>query len=130
MERSLLVKEVLACIAQINVGAKYLMIKENMKKIYSHGEISFVTIDKLPEGLEEAKTNVFAKGKTGNSHTFEGGKIYLKNEGQFVVGYFEAIGTKLYHPEHSQKGAELPDGVYQIKRQNEFTPEGLVPVID
>ena len=57
-----------------------------MTKIYSHGEISFVTIDKLPEGLEETKTNVFAKGRTGNSHTFKGGEIYLKNNGQFVIG--------------------------------------------
>jgi hypothetical protein len=101
-----------------------------MKKIYSHGEISFITIDKLPEGLEETKTNVFAKGNTGNSHTFEGGKIYLKNNGQFIIGYFEAHNTKLYHDEHSPEGAELPDGVYEIRRQNEYTPEGLVPVID
>lgn len=32
MERSLLVKEVLACIAQINVGARCITIKENMKQ--------------------------------------------------------------------------------------------------
>lgn len=101
-----------------------------MKQIYSHGEISFIKIDKLPDGLVETNTDVFAKGKTGNSHKFNGGKIYLKNGGQFIVGYFEAKGTKLYHPEHSPKGAELPDGVYEIRRQNEHTPAGLVPVVD
>lgn len=101
-----------------------------MKKIYSHGEISFVTIDKLPEGLEETKTNVFAKGRTGNSHTFKGGKIYLKNNGQFIIGYFEAKNTKLYHDEHSPKGADLPDGVYEIRKQSEFINGELRQVID
>lgn len=99
-------------------------------RIYSHGEISFVTIDKLPNGLTEINTNVFAKGKTGNSHTFKGGKIYLKNKGQFIVGYFEAKGTKLYHPEHSPKGAKLPDGVYEIRKQSEWVNGELKQIID
>lgn len=101
-------------------------------KIYRHGEIGFLEIDKLPEGLTESKTSTFATGSHGNDHTFKGGKLYLleKMEGQ-TIGYLEAKNTSLYHPEHSPNGeAKLPDGVYELKKQVEFTPEGLVPIID
>jgi hypothetical protein len=101
-----------------------------MKKIYSHGEISFLTIDKLPEGLEKSKTDVFAKGRTGNNHTFKGGDIYLKNINEYIFGYFVAKNTKLYHPEHSPKGVELPDGVYEMRRQVEFINGELKQIID
>ena len=97
---------------------------------YRHGEICFVKVDSIPEGLEPTKTNIFAKGKTGNSHTFKGGEIYLQNEGMYIIGYLKAKNTKLYHSEHSPEGAKIPDGNYQLRRQVEHTPEGLKPVID
>ena len=101
-----------------------------MIKAYRHGEIVLEKIDKLPENLKEEKTNILVKGRTGNSHTFKGGKIYIKNVDTFIFGYFEAKNTKLYHPEHSPDGAKLPDGYYQLRKHNEYTPEGLIPVID
>ena len=102
-----------------------------MNKAYRHGEICFLSIDKLPKGLKETKTKIIETGSHGNSHTFDNGKIYLKKEGQFVIGYFKAKNTSLFHPEHSPKGeAKLPDGSYQILKQAEHTPAGLLPVID
>jgi hypothetical protein len=100
------------------------------KQIHRHGEVCFIKIEKLPKGLIETKTNVFAKGNTGNSHTFKGGKIYLKNEGQYIIGYFKAKDTKLYHTEHSPNGVELPDGTYEIRKQSEFINGELRQVID
>lgn len=100
------------------------------KQAYRHGEIVFVKIDKLPENLVATKTDVFAKGNTGNSHTFKGGKIYLKNEGQYIIGYFKASKTKLYHTEHSPKGVSLPDGMYEIRKQSEFINGELRQIVD
>ena len=100
------------------------------KQVWSHGEIGFVKIDKLPEGLEVSKTNTFAKGNEGNSHTFTGGKIYLKNVNEFVFGYFVAKNTKLFHPQHSPKGCALPDGVYELRKQNEFINGEMRVVVD
>ena len=61
-----------------------------MKKVYAHGEVAFVTIDKLPEGLEENNTDIFAKGNTGNNHTFKGGKFYPKKF-MFYFLYFKTF---------------------------------------
>jgi hypothetical protein len=99
------------------------------KQCIRHGEVVFVKIDKIPN-LEETKTNVFAKGKTGNNHTFKGGKIYLKEIDQHVFGYFKADKTKLYHVEHSPKGASIPNGNYELRRQVEFINGELKQVVD
>lgn len=71
------------------------------------------------------------KGQTGNSHLFDNGSIFLKEVNQYVFGYFKAKNTTLFHPEHGKDGkAKLPDGLYELRRQVEYTPNGLVPVID
>ena len=107
------------------------ILKNNKLQIREHGEISFIEIDKLPEGLTQTKTNIFAKGHTGNNHTFKGGKIYLKNIDSHVIGYFEAKNTKLYHNEHSPKGeAVLPNGFYEIRKQSEIVNGELKVVQD
>jgi hypothetical protein len=99
-------------------------------KIYRHGEIGLVKISKLPKGLELAKTNILATGSHSNSHTFDKGRLYLKNVNDYVFGYFVAKDTKLFHPEHSPKGCKVKDGIYELRKQQEFTPQGLVPVQD
>ena len=99
-------------------------------KAYRHGEILILKIKSIPKGLKEEKTNVLMTGSHGNSHTFTSGKIYLKQDGQ-TFGYLRAKNTTLLHPEHGVKGkAKIADGNYQLIKQVEFTPSGLVPVID
>jgi hypothetical protein len=102
------------------------------KKLFRHGELGFLKISSLPKGLKETKTNILMSGSHGNSHTFYNGKLYMKKENDFVFGYFRSKNTNLLHPEHSPKigDAKLPDGNYQLIKQQEFTPQGLVPVVD
>lgn len=101
-------------------------------KNYRHGEIALLGVDKLPKGLKESKTNVLTAGSHGNSHTFNKGKLYLKNEDNGVFGYFVADGTSLLHPEHSPKvgDAKIADGIYKLIKQVEFLPDGFKTVID
>lgn len=102
-------------------------------KAYRHGEILFVKTKTVPKDIKQSKTNIIETGSHGNNHTFSGGSLYLLLERQdFTIGYLRAKDTTLYHPEHgNEKGeAKLPDGNYEIRKQQEFTPEGLVPVID
>jgi len=106
-----------------------------MKKAFRHGEIAFVKIDKLPDGLTNNKSKILMKGSHGHDHTFDKGEMYLKKVNEFVFGYFVAKDTTLFHQEHGVgkgklKKAELPDGVYELRKQQEFTPDGLKPVID
>jgi len=100
-------------------------------KALRHGEIAFVSIPELPKGLKQEDTKVIVTGSHGNSHTFDNGKLYFKKESDHVIGYFEAKNTTLFHAEHGKDGkASLPNGVYQLRKQTEHTPSGLVPVID
>ncbi len=107
------------------------MEKAKMNKIYRHGEIGFLKVRSIPK-LPESKTNTIMSGSHGHAHTFNGGKLFLtESKDQYEVGYLEAENTTLLHPEHGKNGkAKLPDGKYKIIRQVEFTPQGLIPVID
>jgi hypothetical protein len=101
-------------------------------KAFRHGEIMFVE-SKIPS-LEESKTDTIIKGSNNNPHTFKGGKLYLKSEGNYIIGYFQAKDTTLYHAEHGEgkglKQAKLPDGDYEIRRAVEKVNEELIPVKD
>jgi hypothetical protein len=99
------------------------------KRLYRHGELGLLVISTLPKGLKETKTNVLMTGSHSNSHTFDKGKIYLKSDGQ-TFGYLVADNTKLFHPEHSPKGAKIKDGIYQLIKQQEVTPDGFRPIVD
>lgn len=103
-----------------------------MEKAYRHGEVLLVKIEKLPEGLTASKEKVFMVGSHGNNHSIDNGTIYFKKDGDFVFGYLKAKNTNLIHPEHKDKSgkASIEDGFYKLIKQQEFTPEGLVPVID
>jgi hypothetical protein len=108
-----------------------------MKKIpaYRHGEILFIGTDKIPDGLKYKKTNTLLVGSGSNPHTFKGGKFYDYNSG-IIFGYFEAKNTKLYHKEHGNKQvgglkeAILSDGIYELRRGQEFISSELKPIID
>lgn len=101
-----------------------------MNKAYRHGDFCLIKIDKLPK-LEATKTNILLNnGSGGHDHTFTGGTFYAKKEGDFLLGYFEAKNTKLFHPEHSPDGAEIEDGVYEARHQVEFTHDCMKEVID
>ena len=100
-------------------------------KMYRHGEIGLVKIEKLPEDLKLSESKTIMVGSHGNHHTFDNGKLYLKKEGDYSFGYLVAKNTTLFHPEHGKKGrAKILNGTYQLYKQNEFTPAGLVPIRD
>lgn len=102
------------------------------QKGYRHGENLLILIDSLPEGLEKANTKIFMTGSHGHNHSIDQGEIYFKNESEFHYGYLVAKDTSLLHEEHSPNigDAKIEDGVYKLIKQNEFTPSGLIPVID
>lgn len=71
-------------------------------------------------------------GSHGNNHNIDKGELYFKKESNFIFGYLVAQNTTLLHPEHGDKNGEakIEDGIYKLIKQNEFTPEGLIPVQD
>ena len=110
---------------------------EKTVKMYRHGEIGFLQIEKLPEGLTPSETKCIMSGSHGNSHTFDDGVIYLKQIDTYVFWYLVAKNTKLFHPDHGEKVenselrvAYLPDGIYELRKQQEVINLELKPVID
>ena len=102
------------------------------QKAYRHGEIALVKIDSLPDGLKASTSKVLMIGSHGNNHSIDNGVFYPVKEEGFVFGYLEAKDTNLLHPEHKDEtgGAKIEDGFYKLVKQTEFTPEGLIPVVD
>lgn len=102
-------------------------------KGYRHGEILLAKTDTLPDGLTKSKTNIFMVGSHGHNHSIDNGDLYLFDpKDDFSFGYLVANNTSLLHEEHSPNigDAKIEDGIYKLIKQQEFTPEGLVPVID
>lgn len=103
-----------------------------------HGDMALIGIDKLPQGLTASDTTVLMKGSGGNDHSFKNGVFYPKPSGDNVIGYFEAQGgCYLLHPDHGKKKgntklrtANVTAGLYEVRRQNEQTHEGMRPVVD
>lgn len=97
-------------------------------KAYRHGENLLLKIDKIPDEAQEQLSNVFATGSSNNNHSITTGKLFKYDDDL----YLEAKDTSLIHPEHSPNigDAQIEDGFYKIITQVEYTPEGLVPVVD
>lgn len=104
------------------------IIQTDKNIAYRHGECCILKIDKLPKEAKATKEKVFARGSRGHDHSISSGILYKKDGKQ----YLKAENTNLLHPEHSPKvgDAKIEDGFYQIIGQVEYTPDGLVPVID
>mgnify|MGYP007100110735 CR=1 FL=1 len=107
-------------------------------KNFRHGDMILCQIEKLPEGLKgTAKKKVLHTGSSENNHSFDNGMFYPKKDGEFILGYFVAKKTTLFHPEHGKKikgkrlrESQIEDGIYEVRRQNEITHVGMRPVED
>lgn len=107
-----------------------------MQRVVRHGDLALVKVEKLPEGLEPSTTKTLMQGVNKNNHDVKNGTVYLKDVDQFVFGYLVAgENCTLIHPDHGAgkgplKTAELPAGIYELRRQFEETHEAFKPVID
>lgn len=98
-------------------------------KVFRHGDLLLVKIKSLPKGLNKPeKTKTILSGSHGHNHDYDNGKLYFKKVDDYVFGYFVAKDTVIDHPEHGK--AEIPNGTYELRRPQEFTPEGLKLIID
>ncbi|MCK9578813.1 hypothetical protein M0R01_05020 [bacterium] len=108
-----------------------------MNKPIRHGDLCLQKIDALPEGVTASDTAIMMEGSHGNPHKVKNGIAYFKNVDQYIFGYLVAKkGCVLLHVDHgdrqngSVKEADLPEGIYELRKQFEQTHEGLKPVVD
>ena len=98
--------------------------------LYRHGDVMISQIDSLPDNVKKRGNLILAYGEiTGHSHrvadprtaeTFElDGQIYLK---------VTAPKALLVHEEHAT--IELPQGIYRVWQQREYSPGEIRRVYD
>jgi hypothetical protein len=98
--------------------------------LYRHGDVLMEQIEHLPNGIRQCSHMVLAYGEsTGHSHriadpstasTFElDGQLFLK-----VI----APSAKLIHEEHDT--IDLPQGIYRVWQQREYTPGEIRRIYD
>ncbi len=109
-------------------------------KAYRHGDLALVIVEEIPEGLKPSESKILMTGSGGNDHRFDNGTFYPATNGdRSTLGYLKVSGnTKLYHPDHGEgipgkpllRECVLPEGLYKALKQQEYTHEGMRPVID
>ena len=110
-----------------------------MQKMIRHGDMGLVKVRKkdFPARVKKSDDRVLMIGSGGNDHAFDCGTFYPYSKNGFVIGYFHAKNTTLFHPDHGEKIGRkklrefrLKDGYYEVRKQNEETHQGMRPVID
>jgi hypothetical protein len=96
-------------------------------KLYAiQGDIPIFKINKLPDGVIKKNTQILIEGEsTGNYHRLVDGDVYELGDRLFIQTYQPTI---IDHPEHAEIPLEMP-GVYEIKRQREYSGENMTRVV-
>jgi hypothetical protein len=98
--------------------------------LYRHGDVLIGAVETLPENARKRPHLVLAYGEiTGHSHRIEDSKTAETFELDGVL-YLKVIApvARLIHEEHA--AIELPEGVYRVWQQREYTPERIRTVYD
>ena len=109
----------------------------------AQGDLYIRRIDKLPEGIiqliPEKGFFIVAHSETQHNHVIEAKpNISLYTTGDPMVSYLEVIEateateTLLEHLRsfETHETIKIPNGIFEIRRQREYTPEGWQKVED
>lgn len=101
-----------------------------VKKLARQGDILFVRVDKLPEGLTKSKDGIVAHGEvTGHAHrVLESEGVALLDateDSKYVTAESE---WQIVHDEHGPINFEA--GNWEARRQREYSPEAIRRVAD
>ena len=94
---------------------------------FRQGDLLIEKINRLPPKTKRAKDKIIAYGEvTGHKHVAEGNCAVLDAGTEKIA---KAGGNwRLVHDEHNT--ILLPDGIYSISRQQEYSPEEIRVVAD
>ncbi len=92
------------------------------------GDVFLERVDGLPEGAKPVKGLVLAEGEaTGHAHRVTGGRARLFDSAG--KRFLRVSGTAtLAHEEHAPLA--LARGVYEVRRQREYSPSEIRQVAD
>lgn len=98
----------------------------------AQGDVMFTRVDSLPEGLVEFDPVngevIVAHSETGHNHVMksEGVKMYQSANDNFTAYLVVNNDTPLIHMRghDTHEALMFKQGIYRVKRQREYTPEG------
>jgi hypothetical protein len=99
------------------------------KSLIRQGDVLLIQITTIPLGLKPSVTTIVAKGEqTGHHHIVIEGEVLVDEKGNLFVRAGSA--TELRHS--TQEGVKadhdwlgIPEGLYEVRIEEEYTPEGL-----
>lgn len=107
---------------------------KTIDKIAAQGDVLFVRIDKLPEGLTRETHKTAAHSETGHMHAFDdSASVWLYSTSDQLEAYLEVEEPAVLRHHRvwdTHEEIEFPVGVYKIRRQREHTPDGWRQVMD
>lgn len=99
--------------------------------MWRHGDVLIAKVDAMPDEVQAAEGATVAYGEiTGHSHRFaQPNRVELFNgmDGLLYVRVVDDEAT-LVHEEHDP--IVIPQGVYRVWQQREYTPKAVRRVVD
>lgn len=105
-------------------------------RTYRQGDVLVRHVEELPDGARKIKRDegkvVLAYGEaTGHAHAIAERGAELYEVEALEVRFLQILcadGVELAHQEHDTIG--LPPGIYEVRRQREYSPEAIRNVAD
>jgi hypothetical protein len=106
---------------------------KTFKKVAAQGDVMFKKTDALPEGLIKADVEngkyVVAHSETGHNHTVleRNAQLLIDKTNEFIAYLVVNEGGAVLEHERSfdtHESIAFDEGVYEVRRQREYTPEG------
>lgn len=111
-----------------------------VKKMAAQGDVVFRRVKSLPKGVkhaQESKVITVAHSETGHHHVVEvEGRLSLVHYRSVdpLIDFLEVPpgGAEVKHLRevHRHETLKLPKGVWEVRRQREWAPEGWRPAAD
>lgn len=111
---------------------------KKIKNMAAQGDVMFIRVGKLPDGLEAAKQEngrfIVAHSETGHHHVIDSTNAQMLIDGaNSLVAYLKV--SKPTEVEHQRsfdthESILLAPGNYEVRRQREYVPEGFRRVAD
>ena len=116
---------------------------KTFKDCAAQGDLLIRRIEKLPEGLKrisaEKAQYVVAHSETGHNHVIDASpNISLYSSGDPMISYLQVIEAtdateallKHLRSYDTHETIKIPAGIFEIRRQREYTPQGWRRVED
>lgn len=105
---------------------------KTFKKIAAQGDAMLKRVDRVPDGFKEAKSvngkYIIAHSETGHNHTVleRNAQLLIDQTNEFIAYLKVDEDTELTHERSfdTHESLLLTPGIYEIRRQREYTPEG------